>query len=390
MNRRSVLCLLQVQVTSILCLLPKLLLTFLFSLLFACGIYLAGREFLRQPEAIRLPVALVLPENDTYAGIAFSFIERMDSIRSVCSFTRTDRETAVSLLRSGDVYAVILIPDSFVEHILNGTNSAAVLLLPRDDTLESILFCTLAEAGVSTLDTAQAGIYAVEDVMLSEGKLESLSAAEEELNSLYLSCALNRNRMFQKETVSATDFLTPADYYIGSALVLVVLLSGLGLHGYFNAEPDSLLLMMRRQGFSPFLLSLIKLVVVTSAYTLLLFPALTVIGPMPASSLCGFFVFILTVLSYLLFLGSLCKRPESYILVSTVLSIVLLFLSGAFLPPVFLPEAVRRIGELMPTALFLRLTRQLLTGSFTALSALYGISASSVFLLLAAVSRRRK
>lgn len=390
MNKRSILFLLLLQIKSILLLLPKLLLTFLFSLLFACSIYLAGREFLKQPESVRLPVALVLPENDTYAGIAFSFIERMDSIRSVCSFTRTDRENADSLLRAGDVYAVILIPDSFVEHILNGTNSAATLLLPRDDTLESILFRTLAEAGASTLGTAQAGIYAMEDVMLSEGKWESLSAAEEGLNGLYLSYALNRNRMFRTESVSATGFLTPADYYIGSALVLLILLSGMGLHSYFNAEPDSLLLLMRRQGISPFLLSLTKLVVIAMVYTLLLFPAMAVSGLLSVSSFFGLFIFTIMVLSYLLFLGSFCKKPGSYILVSAVLSLVPLFLSGAFLPPVFLPEAVRKTGELMPTALFLKISRQLLTDSFTAVSALYGIAAAGMFLILSAAWRGRR
>lgn len=155
MNKRSYLLLCFLQIKSAIALLPKLCLTICCSFLFAYGIYHAGREFLSRPEEIKLPVALVLPEDDTYAGLAFSFIERMDSIRSLCSFERTDKETALSLLKSSEVYAVILIPDSFVEHILNGTNSAATLILPRKDTLESILFSTLADAGASTLSTAQ-------------------------------------------------------------------------------------------------------------------------------------------------------------------------------------------------------------------------------------------
>lgn len=388
MNKRSYLLLCFLQIKSAIALLPKLCLTICCSFLFAYGIYHAGREFLSRPEEIKLPVALVLPEDDTYAGLAFSFIERMDSIRSLCSFERTDKETALSLLKSSEVYAVILIPDSFVEHILNGTNSAATLILPRKDTLESILFSTLADAGASTLSTAQSGIYAMEELMISYEQWDSIPKAEEALNRLYLSYALNRGRIFQTETISATGALSLSKYYICSAAVLLLLLSGMGHYSYYSSEPESLKLLFRRQGISPLVLLFSKLMAISGIYLVLLFPILVLAGFLPISSVGGFFILIFSVQSFLLLLCSICSQSGSYILVSAVLSILGLFLSGAFLPSVFLPEAVRQIGQLLPTALFLKLCRELLTDSLSISSIVYGIITGFLFLSTACLLHR--
>lgn len=381
MNKQSYLLLCFLQIKSAIFLLPKLCLTICCSLLFAFGIYHAGKEFLSQPDDIKLPVALVLPEDDTYAGLAFSFIERMDSIRSVCSFTRTDKETALSMLKSGDVYAVILIPDSFVEHILNGTNSAATLLFPRKDSLESILFSTLADAGASTLSTAQSGIYAMEELLIAYEQWDSLEKAEEELNKRYLSYAMNRGRMFHTETLSATGSLSLSKYYICSAVVLFLLLSGMGNYSYFSSEPESLKLLLKRQGISSLFVLFSKLMAISGICFLLLFPIVVLADFLPLSGIGGFFILIFSVQSLLLFLGSICSQSGSYILVSAVLSILCLFLSGAFIPPIFLPETIRQIGSLLPTTLFLRLCRELLTDTLSISSILNGIITGLAFLL---------
>lgn len=374
-----------IQLKSALLLLPKLFLILCFSLLFIYGIQTAGKELMERTDSVKLPVALVLPENDTYAGLAFSFLERMDSIRSTCNFQRTDRESALSLLKSGNVYAVILIPDSFVEHILNGTNSSATLILPKEGSVESILFCTLANAGTSTLSTAQAGIYAVEDVLISYGKWNELPEAEEELNKLYLSYALNRNKMFKTETISATDSLTLTEYYICSAVVLYLLLTGMGSYYYFQAEPDSLRLLINRQGTSPWLRTIIKLLAVTAILSLFLFPFMVIWGLMPFTAWGVFFLLTFSIQSFLYLLSSFCSQSGSYIIMSAVLSIIFLFVSGAFIPSVFLPEAVRSLGKILPSTFFLKMCRELLTDTFSLSSAIQAILISALFLILSAI-----
>lgn len=348
------------QLKSAVLLLPRLSLILVFCLLFVSGILAAGRELMKQPADLKLPTALVLPENDTYAELAFSFLEGMDSIRSTCSFERTNKEQAYSLLKSGEVYAVILIPDSFIEHILDGTNSSATLLLPKQGSLESILFVTLADAGASTLSTAQAGIYAIEDVLISCEKWDEIAKVEKELNKRYLSYALNRSRMFETETVSATDNLSLADYYICSGITLFLLLSCMAGYSYFHAESVGLRLLLDRQGISPVSVFLLKLLAISIVYTIFLFTLAVPSGLLTFSALGHFFLLVLSTQAMLMLLSMLCPHAGNYYIIATSLSTVCLFLSGAFIPSVFLPDAVRDFGNLLPTAFLLKLCRGIL------------------------------
>lgn len=384
MNKNKIFLFFRIQLKSAFHLLPGFLVILFVSLLFFSGIYAAGRELMNRPDSIQMPVALVLPENDTYAGLAFSFLEH--SMPSSCSFQRTDRDSALHLLQSGDVYAVILIPDSFVEHILNGTNSPATLILPREGSIESILFATLANAGTSVLSTAQAGIYAVENVLISYEKWDTLAKVEEELNKRYLSYALNRNRIFQTETVSATGSLTLTEYYLSSAIVLYLLLSGMGSYHYYQAEPASLRLLLSRQGISLSLRTITKTAAAAAVLFLLFFPLLVLSGRMPFRSCGGFFLLIFAVQAFLYLLSSFCPQSGSFIIISAVLSTLCLFVSGAFLPSVFLPETVRNLGDLLPSAFFLKLCRELLTDTFSLWSAMRAALLSALFLILSAVT----
>ncbi len=368
------------QFKSAFLLLPKLFFTLFASLFLAGGIYFAGTEILKKPDSIKLPIALVLPEHDTYAQMAFTFLEH--SVKDICSFTQTDKEHAISLLKSKNVYAIILVPDNFIEHILNGTNSAATLLLPKENSLESILFCTLANAGVSYLSTAQAGIYAAEDTLISYEKWESLAKVQEELNKRYLSYPLNRNKVFQTKTISATGSLSLANYYICSGVVLLSLLTGISQYHYFRAESKELLLLLNRQGLSFFFLLLSKLLAITGIYVLLFFPILVFAKLLPIASLGGFFIYTFTIQSFLLLLSTICPQPGNYSTLSAFLSILFLFLSGAFIPSVFLPEPLRQLGHFLPSALFIKLFQELLTHTFSLLSALQGILIGILFLLL--------
>lgn len=347
------------QLKSAILLLPKLFPVLLVTALFCTGIYTAGKELLSQNTRMKLPVALVLPENDTYAGIAFSFLEHMDSIKATCSFERTNEKEALAMLESGEVYAAILIPDSFIEHILNGTNTPATLVLPREGSVESILFLTLADAGVSTLATAQAGIYAMDEVLISCGKAEDIARAEEALNELYLSYALNRDKLFDTKKLSATGVLSVKEYFISSGIVLFLLLSGMGSYDYFRSESASLKLLLRRQKVSCGLQFVIKLLAASVIYTAVLFPLGILAGLLPLSGFLAFFLLVLATQTYLYLLSLLSSGAGGYIIGSAIPSILFLFLAGGFVPSIFLPQAVRNLGNMLPGGLFLKLAQSM-------------------------------
>lgn len=343
------------QIKAALLLLPRLLLILIISALLGSGIYAAGTELLSPDSCIRLPAALILPENDTYAGIAFSFLEHMDSIKSTCTFQRTTKEDGLTMLKNGEVYAVILIPDSFVENILNGRNTPATLLLPREGSLESFLFLTLADSGASTLAAAQAGIYAMDELLIDCGHTNDIAQAEKALNDRYLSYARNRNKLFTAKKLSATGNLSVTEYFLCSGIVLFLLLSGMGSYDYFRGETAGLRLLLHRQGIHAIHLALLRIFALTLVYTVFLFPLGSITGLMPYSGILPFFLLVLATQTYLYLISLFHSHTGGYMIGSTVLSILFLFLAGGFIPAVFLPEAVRELGSILPGGLFLKL-----------------------------------
>ncbi len=253
---------------------------------------------------------------------------------------------------------------------------------PRKDSLESILFSTLADAGASTLSTAQSGIYAMEELLIAYEQWDSLEKAEEELNKRYLSYAMNRGRMFHTETLSATGSLSLSKYYICSAVVLFLFaVWRMGNYSYFSSEPESLKLLLKRQGISSLFVLFSKLMAISGICFLAISDCCTCWFSAALWYRRILYPYFFRSIPPSVFFGSICSQSGSYILVSAVLSILCLFLSGAFYSTYLSPETIRQIGSLLPTTLFLRLCRELLTDTLSISSILNGIITGLTFLL---------
>ena len=71
----------------------------------------------------RIKVAVVLPEEDPMAYRAMKMLRSMQSVKSLCDFSDMSRAEAEKKLKRGSVYAALLIPEHFVEDIMNGVQT---------------------------------------------------------------------------------------------------------------------------------------------------------------------------------------------------------------------------------------------------------------------------
>ena len=91
---------------------------------------------------------------------ALAMVSSLESVKSICDFEYMNKEECLDKLNAGKLYAVMEVPEGFVQDIMNGTNTPVKILLPRGTGLESRIFKELTDAGASTLGAGQAGIYA--------------------------------------------------------------------------------------------------------------------------------------------------------------------------------------------------------------------------------------
>ena len=118
--------------------------------------FLASRMLYGDQAAGRITVGVVLPEGDAVAQKAVAMVSSLESVKSICDFEYMDKEEGVRKLKDGQLYAVMEVPEGFVQDIMNGTNTPVRIILPRGAGLESRIFKELTDAGAKTLGASQA------------------------------------------------------------------------------------------------------------------------------------------------------------------------------------------------------------------------------------------
>lgn len=353
------------------------------------GARLLYSEDTREP----MNVALVLPEDsESYTLTAFTFINEIDTVKEYCSFNEMDEDAAFNGLRDGSVDAIVLVPDKFIEHIMNGTNTPAKVILPKSGTTSSSpLFRELVQAGVGDLAVAQAGIYAVDDVCVKYGIKQQIAEAELYLNETYLSYALNRTVCFKKTTLSSTGSLSLVQFYVCTGITLVLILSSVACLHLLAPEEQSLSSAFTRAGIPSCAVQTSKTFGVSLIYYTI-FAFLIICGLAVSASSKDFaskFRLIFTDFTPIHFLIMFLVIFTSFCLAQTILSvssnlianvtllflltIIMSFMAGGIIPAAFLPELIQKAAGFIPVTWILRLWGDILSGTINAVNILANI-----------------
>lgn len=314
----------------------------------------------RQREMAEAVIAVSTPA-DQMTELAVSFIGSMDSVRDWCRFEKMDLESALKQLAQGEVLAVISLPEQVVEHILDGTNVPAVLYFREDMPGSTLLFEELARAGVSLLETAQAEIYAADELQVLYGIEDDLAVMYRDINRYNLYLALDREKLFQVRTLSATGSTGLFAYYAGAGLALFMFCIGMTLPEEWGL-PSVRGRLLRTKGIGSagqFMGYWWILSVYIGIWTLLVAAGLRVLGSyvtvgqseLGRSGIKGLLaVFAASgCAAVMILLCRLLLRGRRAAGLGLGLGgICMGFLSGCFIPQVLLPLSIQRIGAYLP------------------------------------------
>lgn len=333
--------------------------------------FLASRVLYGESVTGRIQVGVALPKSDLAARQVVSMLGSLDSVKSICDFHYVEREKGLEKLRNKEFYAVMDIPEGFVESIINGTNTPVPILFSPGDGVEGPVFRELAQAGAKILGSSQAGIYAAGEWCVQNGFSGEIPQVEADLNRIYLGYSLPRMDYFEARQVSATGEVEPLYFYGISAFVLFLFFATLPVNRYLQADPKVMQDKLALQGIGKGLRILAKGLGLTFLLLVISLPlaALAMANGLAEKS-------VLTVVTVML----ICAATAFFTLFiyqaagSLLGGIMLLFLvvtgmhilSGGFLPMVFLPDSVRRIAPFLPSWQFMEAAKMAVTGVFSA------------------------
>ena len=299
-----------------------------------------------------LTLALAAPEGDSTPELVEEYASMLADVNQYCTFLSLEEEDAIEALKAGEVTAVLVLPEDFIEGIMDGTNPDVRLLVPGDRPLESLLTLWVGQSATDLLAAVQAGIYAVLD-FYDAASPEGISRDQVmmRINLEYISWTLNRQDMFRTETVTATQQL-PVSLHYGLTLLVYCGFTAAPLFTVIYGRSNlvfrrRLRSLGKKSGFCwlcdvtacTFLLFLLMAV---PAFLLLRDSVLPVLGAtLAAAVFCSIF-------------GILCCQLTTDAAACGGLSFFLALLftaaGGGILPPVLLPETLRNLSWLSPSS----------------------------------------
>lgn len=359
--------------------------TVLFAFLAVIIAYAGARSLYGSDHLFYFKIAAVLPENDSMVTLGYNMLMEMGGIEEYCEIIDADEETAIKLLKQGDVYCVIYIPEGFVEDVLNGTNTPAKLILPDNLGLETVIFKSVLNAGASSLAYAQAGVYAVSDVYYMYDLRAEADDAIDRVNQDYFRFVFNRNTFNKITTLESTDVLSLSQFYLCCGLTLFILFLGLILGDFIKLESRTTTLMLSRAGIPVIFTTICKTLILAFMQSLMIIVIL-LIGKFTISSFASgktirlinsfvfsvnltnilkIFVCELVATSFIITVFEAAGTGLYGILALFIINCAMMFASGLIIPSAYLPEFITKAAYILPTTRIKEILSSMYTGDLS-------------------------
>ena len=321
----------------------------------------AAMKHLSAFETVR--VGMVIPEEaaDEDTMFAVSFLTAMDSVKSVGSFTYYgSEEEALAALKEGKVQTVIALPPYFYESVDSGENIPATLYVSKNADLNVKIFAELLKSGVWMLQIAEAGVYAMLDVAEADRPTETgWSEAGNVVAYIYLTEAITRSKVFDRQLLSAIGSVNYAQFYFLVALLVILLLQGWNFAHLYQKKTRVLEQKLKAEGlgmaeFNPyeFVYGTTRAVRIS-----LLISDGIVVG--------GLFILSFSMACFFHLVYAIAGGDISGCVLLFAVNLFMILVSGIWIPGDYMPEVLQRISGFMPLKWWETFTMQIFYGEWT-------------------------
>lgn len=211
----------------------------------------------------KVNIGIAIPEGESISRLATQYISSMDSVRSVCDFYYLDEQEAVEQLKQGTLQAVVLLPEGFYHDVQVGINPPAQIYFPKDAAQNTQVFEELVTAGVSFLQTAEAGVYAALDTASYYGVELQGAGLGDTIAYLFAHQMLKRDSVYSARMLSSMGNLSVAEYYYAAGLVILLMMCGIQFGFLYGKRNRSVEDKLKIRGVGSIRQSVVKILVMT-------------------------------------------------------------------------------------------------------------------------------
>lgn len=211
----------------------------------------------------KVNIGIAIPEGESISRLATQYISSMDSVRSVCDFYYLDEQESVEQLKQGTLQAVVVLPEGFYHDVQVGINPPAQIYFPKDAAQNTQVFEELVTAGVSFLQTAEAGVYAALDTASYYGVELQGAGLGDTIAYLFAHQMLKRDSVYSAKMLSTMGNLSVAEYYYAAGLVILLMMCGIQFGFLYGRRNRSVEDKLKIRGVGSLRQSVVKILVMT-------------------------------------------------------------------------------------------------------------------------------
>lgn len=211
----------------------------------------------------KVNIGIAIPEGESISRLATQYISSMDSVRSVCDFYYLDEQESVEQLKQGTLQAVVVLPEGFYHDVQVGINPPAQIYFPKDAAQNTQVFEELVTAGVSFLQTAEAGVYAALDTASYYGIELQGAGLGDTIAYLFAHQMLKRDSVYSARMLSSMGNLSVAEYYYAAGLVILLMMCGIQFGFLYGKRNRSVEDKLKIRGVGSIRQSVVKILVMT-------------------------------------------------------------------------------------------------------------------------------
>ncbi len=211
----------------------------------------------------KVNIGIAIPEGESISRLATQYISSMDSVRSVCDFYYLDEKEAVEQLKQGTLQAVVVLPEGFYHDVQVGINPPAQIYFPKDAAQSTQVFEELVTAGVSFLQTAEAGVYAALDTASYYGVELQGAGLGDTIAYLFANQMLKRDSVYSAKMLSSLGNLSVAEYYYAAGFVILLMMCGIQFGFLYGKRKRSVEDKLKIRGVGSIRQSVVKVLVMT-------------------------------------------------------------------------------------------------------------------------------
>ena len=211
----------------------------------------------------KVNIGIAIPEGESISRLATQYISSMDSVRSVCDFYYLDEQESVEQLKQGTLQAVVVLPEGFYHDVQVGINPPAQIYFPKDAAQNTQVFEELVTAGVSFLQTAEAGVYAALDTASYYGIELQGAGLGDTIAYLFVNQMLKRDSVYSAKMLSTMGNLSVAEYYYAAGLVILLMMCGIQFGFLYGKRNRSVEDKLKIRGVGSIRQSVVKILVMT-------------------------------------------------------------------------------------------------------------------------------